>query len=412
MTRQAKLDCRRRDDELRRQLAQELQADGFPAASAGQIAAWEPFDQNAGAADWFDAGYMFGVPNGFDVVIANPPYVRQEGIAPKSYKDALLKAYPDAAVGRSDLYCYFYARGLQLLKEGGMHLFVCSNSWLDVGYGAKLQEYLLDNATVDAIYESAVERQFATADINTLISVIRKRAGAGNGAGNGNGSGDDADADATRFVQLRAPLATALADAGQRREIVKTRAELRAAATSGRRFVGDKWGGKYLRAPDIYHQILDKYGDKLVRLGDIAAVRRGVTTGANDFFYLTPEVIAEFGIEPEYCRPVMTTPQESRRIAVAPAALAPASLYVPPGQGGFGRRRGAGRTLNGANSRAITGGAAWHPAAAGTTWGNEIRSRQLAMNYLVSIPRRGRSLSRTKRALSATLFQELNVATK
>ena len=327
VTRQAKLDCRRRDDELRRQLAQELQADGFPAASAGQIAAWEPFDQNAGAADWFDAGYMFGVPNGFDVVIANPPYVRQEGIAPKAYKDALLKAYPDAAVGRSDLYCYFYARGLQLLKEGGMHLFVCSNSWLDVGYGAKLQEYLLDNATVDAIYESAVERQFATADINTLISVIRKRPGAGNGAGNGNGSGDDADADATRFVQLRAPLATALADAGRRREIVKTRAELRAAATSGRRFVGDKWGGKYLRAPDIYHQILDKYGDKLVRLGDIAEVRFGIKTGANDFFYLTPEVIAEFGIEPAYCRPVMTTPQESRRIAVAPAAL-PRRLFM------------------------------------------------------------------------------------
>ncbi len=321
VTRQAKLDCRRRDDELRRQLAQELQADGFPAASAGQIAAWEPFDQNAGAADWFDAGYMFGVPNGFDVVIANPPYVRQEGIAPKAYKDALLKAYPDAAVGRSDLYCYFYARGLQLLKEGGMHLFVCSNSWLDVGYGAKLQEYLLDNATVDAIYESAVERQFATADINTLISVIRKRPGAGNG------NGADADADATRFVQLRAPLATALADASRRREIVKTRAELRAAATSGRRFVGDKWGGKYLRAPDIYHQILDKYGDKLVRLGDIAAIRRGVTTGANDFFYLTPEVIAGFGIEPEYCRPVMTTPQESRRIAVNPAAL-PRRLFM------------------------------------------------------------------------------------
>ena len=45
------------------------------------------------------------------------------------------------------------------------------------------------------------------------------------------------------------------------------------------------------------------------------------TTGANDFFYLTPERIAEFGIEPEYCRPAMTTPQESRSIAVDPARL-------------------------------------------------------------------------------------------
>ena len=75
------------------------------------------------------------------------------------------------------------------------------------------------------------------------------------------------------------------------------------------------------RAPDIYHAILDNYGDKLVRLGDVATVRRGVTTGANDFFYLTPQVIAEFRIEPEYRRPVMTTPQESRRIAVDPTRL-------------------------------------------------------------------------------------------
>ena len=313
VTRAAKLQCRRDDAHLRQQLAAALATAGFPAASARQMADWEPFDQNAGAAHWFDADYMFGVRHGFDIVIANPPYVRQEGIAPQSYKDALLKAYSDAAVGRSDLYCYFYARALQLLRDGGIHVFVCSNSWLDVGYGARLQEYLLDNATISAIYESAIERQFATADINTIISIIRK-------------GGSDAD-DATRFVQLRAALETALADAGQRREIVKSRAELRTAATSGRRFVGDKWGGKYLRAPDIYHHILDKYGDKLIRLGDIAAVRRGVTTGANDFFYLTPEAIADFGIEPEYCRPVMTTPQESRSIAVDPAAL-PKRLFL------------------------------------------------------------------------------------
>ena len=55
---------------------------------------------------------------GFDIVIANPPYVRQEEIAPPEYKQFLLKTYADAAVGRSDLYCYFYARGLQLLRDG------------------------------------------------------------------------------------------------------------------------------------------------------------------------------------------------------------------------------------------------------------------------------------------------------
>ena len=64
-----------------------------------------------------------------------------------------------------------------------------------------------------------------------------------------------------------------------------------------------------------------------MRLGDVATVRFGIKTGANDFFYLTPERIAEFGIEPEYCRPVMTTPQESRSIAVDPARL-PKRLFM------------------------------------------------------------------------------------
>ena len=261
---------------------------------------------------------------GFDVVIANPPYVRQEEIAPRAYKEALLKAYPDAATLRSDLYCYFYARALQLLKAGGMHVFVCSNSWLDVGYGARLQEHLLNNAHVRAIYESAVERQFSTADINTIISVSSKTAGDGAGEGRESGEGGERE---TRFVSLRADFDTALADPALRREIRRNRAELQAAGARGGQYAGDKWGGKYLRAPDIYHHLLAKCASQLVRLGDIATVRRGVTTGANEFFYLTKEKIAEFGIEPEFRRPVMTTPQESRRIAVNPAYL-PKQLFM------------------------------------------------------------------------------------
>ena len=318
---------------------------------------------------------------GFDLVIANPPYVRQEEIAPADYKNRLLQAYPAAAVGRSDLYCYFYARALQLLKTGGLQAFVCSNSWLDVGYGAKLQEYLLDNATIEAIYESAVERQFSTAAINTIISFIRR--------------GPPAAGHETRFVRLLEEFNAAVKPAGQKRIIAKTAAALRAAGTDpekvkpankrgqggSRGYVGDKWGGKYLRAPDIYHHILDKYGDKLVRLGDIAEVRFGIKTGANDFFYLTPEVIAEFGIEPAYCRPVMTTPQESRRIAVDPAAL-PRRLFMChrdkadlAGAGAlayieWGEKQGYHRRRSVASRRR------WYDLG-------ERNTTQLAMNYLV-----------------------------
>ena len=56
-------------------------------------------------------------------------------------------------------------------------------------------------------------------------------------------------------------------------------------------------------------------------------LRRGIITGANDFYYLIPEIIDEFGIEAECCRPVTTAPQESRGIAVDPAPL-PKRLFM------------------------------------------------------------------------------------
>ncbi|MCI0495600.1 hypothetical protein L0Z72_11415, partial [candidate division KSB1 bacterium] len=64
-------------------------------------------------------------------------------------------------------------------------------------------------------------------------------------------------------------------------------------------FVGAKWG-KYLRAPEIFFKILQKCKDKLVPLKEIASVRFGIKTGANEFFYLTEEEINQKGIEDEF----------------------------------------------------------------------------------------------------------------
>ena len=160
-----------------------------------------------GVVDWrIEFADVFAKRGGFDIAVANPPYVRQEEIGP--VKAQLERMYAPAARGRSDLYSYFYLRALQLLAPGGMHVFICSNSWLDVGYGEPLKAHLLANASVRAVYESAVERQFSTADINTIISVIQKtppQAGA-----------------RTRFVSLRAEFDSALANEEMRREIVAT----------------------------------------------------------------------------------------------------------------------------------------------------------------------------------------------
>ena len=268
----------------------------------------------ADAIDWRTAFAYVNRRGGFDIVITNPPYVRHEQIGTKRQKRDLLKAYPDAAAGRSDLYCYFYARAMQLLKPGGMHVFVCSNSWLDVGYGAKLQQYLLQHSSILAIYESAVERQFSTAAINTVITVARK--------------GTPDPAHPIRFVQLLDEFENATRDPEQQRVTVKTVHELltagsgdtpRPAASQRKRrngYHGDRWGGKYLRAPDIYHHIMEQHAHQLAPLSQIANLRRGVTTGSNEFFLLDVAGPERHHIDPQFLTPIMTTPRESRSIAV------------------------------------------------------------------------------------------------
>ena len=290
--------------------------DGVVATIRGTMGDATPSD---GTVDWsIDFADVFAANDGFDVVVANPPYVRYQEIS-RDYKSKLKPIYGEATVGQSDLYCYFYVRALQVLRSSGVHVFVCSNSWLDVAYGAKLQAHLLKKARVDAVYESAVERQFSTAQINTIISVISKSRG-----------GDD---HRIRFVSLRGMFETAISDKTQRREMLISEGELMGTSQGAinsrghRNFIGDKWGAKYLRAPDIYHTILKARPENFVRVGTISDVHRGIITGANGFFYLDEERIRTWGIEDQFCIPAMTTPRQSKSILIDASKL-PYKLFV------------------------------------------------------------------------------------
>ena len=292
---------RKRDADLRAEISALLQQDGFPNETTEKIANWDPYNQNA-SADFFDSEWMFGITEGFDVVIGNPPYVRQEKI--KALKPELKKRYT-CYTGAADLYVYFYERGLQLLNASGVHTFICSNSWLDVNYGAPLQKYLLDNTAGAVICHSEAEREFESADINTIVSILY------------NGT-PDADSHVS-FLTFKTSIGDS--DLENRRERTRTYTELKREGTRDKTYTGDKWGGKYLRAPDIYWTLLEKGKDKLVRLGDIAEVRRGFTTGANEFFYLDAERIQEWRIESEYLKPVIKSPRECKSIRVDPSQL-------------------------------------------------------------------------------------------
>ena len=86
-------------------------------------------------------------------------------------------------------------------------------------------------------------------------------------------------------------------------------------AEHGKYAVG-KWGGKYLRGPDIFFTILEKEEDKLVRLGTIAEILPGCYSGINDFFYLTGAEIEKRGIERRFLTPLLRSPQQITTLTI------------------------------------------------------------------------------------------------
>jgi len=308
---------------------------------------------------------------GFDIVIGNPPYVRQENIldprlSREEMTDAQKKAFnkarkaklarsvyqafprffgytrvkdikpdnPSAAVShkmdaKSDLYIYFYFHGLSLLNPKGSFCFITSNSWLDVAYGKDLQEFTLKHCRIKQIIDNRARRSFASADVNTVISLF-------SAPDESCQSGLDCTA---RFVSFNTPFEAILdpvifyeietaperdSTAEHRVDPVSQKTLLERGivdASPKPKYAGDKWGGKYLRAPDIYWTILEKGKGKLVRLGDIAEVRFGIKTGANEFFYLDDEAIRRWGIEEEFLKPVIKSPRECKSILIDPSQL-------------------------------------------------------------------------------------------
>ncbi|MFQ1020508.1 Eco57I restriction-modification methylase domain-containing protein [Tardisphaera saccharovorans] len=102
-----------------------------------------------------------------DIVVMNPPYVRQEGIDPLK-KRYYVEAY--RLDKKSDLYAYFFARALDLLSEKGVVSLITSDKWMEDNYGLTLQRKIKDNLV--AVYGQR-ERSFG-ADVNTAVSVLKK----------------------------------------------------------------------------------------------------------------------------------------------------------------------------------------------------------------------------------------------
>ncbi|MFP6292915.1 Eco57I restriction-modification methylase domain-containing protein [Helicobacter pylori] len=104
---------------------------------------------------------------GFDCIIGNPPYIRQEHI--KDIKPLLQKQYQDFYNSTADIYTYFFALAYHLLKEKGFNAFITSNKYARAKYGAKLREWLLKKTTIVSYMELNALKVFESAAVDTSI---------------------------------------------------------------------------------------------------------------------------------------------------------------------------------------------------------------------------------------------------
>ena len=114
---------------------------------------------------------------GFDVVIANPPYL--EARSPEfteSMKNDLQNfiknefSYESNLITKgADLLIYFYVKSLQLIRKDGFIAYISQNAWLDTDYGKKFQKFIVNNTNIKAIIDSDY-KHFDTANINTVIT--------------------------------------------------------------------------------------------------------------------------------------------------------------------------------------------------------------------------------------------------
>ncbi|GAA8212171.1 class I SAM-dependent DNA methyltransferase [Helicobacter pylori] len=110
---------------------------------------------------------------GFDCIIGNPPYIRQEHI--KDIKPLLEKQYQDFYNSTADIYTYFFALAYNLLKEKGFNAFITSNKYARAKYGAKLRELLLKKTTIVSYMELNALKVFESAAVDTsIVSFIKQ----------------------------------------------------------------------------------------------------------------------------------------------------------------------------------------------------------------------------------------------
>ncbi|MHB8656164.1 MAG: HsdM family class I SAM-dependent methyltransferase [Terriglobia bacterium] len=262
---------------------------------------------------------------------------------------------------QSDLHIYFWPVATQFLKEGGWFGFLTSSSWLDVRYGFPLQRWLLLNFRIVAIIESVDEPWFKDARVKTAVTILQRCNNQDQRDANlvrfvrlkrplAEILGDRQDESQRQEAaeKLRALILKTKTDLSNDRlrimlkrqgdlwqeglsigemfsrqkdiQLVEAATEddgsdedIEAGGETGQieiehedvgmgDYGGGKWG-RFLRAPDFYFELLREFGSRFTRLGEVATIKRGITSGCDAFFMprnISSKLLEEYETEPEW----------------------------------------------------------------------------------------------------------------
>jgi len=172
-----KTKLRNRDKELRDELAQMLKSDNVIASEdATQLASWNPYDQNAKSA-FFDAEWMFGIKDGFDVVIGNPPYFQ---IPKKLYSKTQFPFSEGKDVGKQNMYKLFVEHSYNCAKKDGVACMIVQSSLMCDMSSKHTRELLLRHTCLEQMIEfpktapTPEGQVFSSVCQGTCIYLLRK----------------------------------------------------------------------------------------------------------------------------------------------------------------------------------------------------------------------------------------------
>jgi len=170
-----KAKCREDDARLRKEIAALLKEDGWDSDTAKKLSAWDPYDQNTHA-DFFDNEWMFGLTDGFDIVIGNPPYVSALEFV-RIYgaeKRDQLTAQHKTAKGAYDVFVPFIEKGVCLCSDRGVLSYITPNKYLSAQYAVELRAWLLEHASLLNLLDVSPLNVFEEAAVYPVVSIFRR----------------------------------------------------------------------------------------------------------------------------------------------------------------------------------------------------------------------------------------------